>query len=333
MPSNQASPQLFVSDYAFQPPDRQRLEATVGSENLLLVRGQDALAQALQTHPQADVVCTFSPPANLYQLAPQLRWLALASAGADHALRAGLVRPNSAVVTTANGVHAVPISEYTLSTMLMWSRHWPHMLDLQRDHAWANPDERNRLRAQELFGSTLGVIGLGAIGRRIAQLGRAFGMRVLAVRRSAQPGDADPDVDELLPAARLGDLLAASDFVVVSLPSTPDSHHLLGAEQFSQMKPTALLINIARGQIIDEPALIQALQDGAIAGAALDVFETEPLPTESPLWTMPNVMISPHVSGISDRYSERLTDLLLDNLTRFREGQSLRNMVDPTRGY
>lgn len=108
MPSNQTSPQLFVSDYAFQPPDRQRLEASIGSDNLLLVRGQDALARALETHPQADVVCTFSPPANLYELAPQLRWLALASAGADHVLRAGLVRPNSAVVTTANGVHAVP---------------------------------------------------------------------------------------------------------------------------------------------------------------------------------------------------------------------------------
>ena len=211
MPSNQASPQLFVSDFAFQPPDRARLEAALGSDNLLLVRGPDALKQALETHPQADVVCAFSPPANLYELAPHLRWLALASAGADHALRTGLVRADSAIVTTANGVHAVPISEYVLSTMLMWSRHWPHMLDLQQRHTWADPDERNRLRAQELFGSTLGVIGLGAIGRRVAQLGRVFGMHVLAVRRSANPGDTDPDVDELLPAARLGDLLSASD--------------------------------------------------------------------------------------------------------------------------
>lgn len=333
MSGDQALPQLFVSDFAFQPPDRERLEAALGSDNLLLVRGPDALKQALESHPQADIVCTFSPPANLYELAPHIRWIALASAGAEHALRAGLVRPDSAIVTTANGVHAVPISEYVLSTMLMWAHHWPHMLDMKRSHSWADPDERNRLRAQELYGSTLSVIGLGAIGRRIAQLGRNFGMRVLAVRRSGAAGDTDPDVDELLPSARLGDLLAASDYVVVSLPSTPESHHLLGAGQLHQMKPTAFLVNIARGEIIDEQALIQALQDGTIAGAALDVFETEPLPAKSPLWGMPNVIISPHVSGSSDRYSERLTDLLLDNLARFREGRPLRNVVDPTRGY
>jgi phosphoglycerate dehydrogenase-like enzyme len=333
MTADQALPHLFVSDFAFQAPDRERLEAAIGGDHLALVRGPDALRQALEAHPQADVVCTFFPPENVYELVPQLRWIALASAGADHMLRAGLVRPSSAVVTTANGVHAVPISEYALSTMLMWSRHWPHMLDMKRDHIWADPDERIRLRAQELFGSTLGVIGLGAIGRRIAQLGRAFGMRVLAVRRSVAPGDTDPDVDELLPSARLGDLLAGSDYAVISLPSTPESHHLLGAEQLRQMKPTAFLVNIARGEIIDEQALIQALQDGTIAGAALDVFETEPLPTESPLWTLPNVIMSSHVSGISDRYSQRLTDLLLDNLARFREGRPLRNVVDPARGY
>ncbi|HEV8193932.1 MAG TPA: D-2-hydroxyacid dehydrogenase [Ktedonobacterales bacterium] len=333
MSGDQALPNLFISDFAFQPPDRERLEAAIGGDHLVLVRGSGALRQALETHPQADVVCTFFPPENVYELVPQLRWIALASAGADHVIGAGLVRATGPVVTTANGVHAVPISEYVLSTMLMWSRHWPHMLDMKRNRTWAAADERIRLRGQELFGSMLGVIGLGAIGRRIAQLGRAFGMRVLAVRRSVAPGDTDRDVDELLPSTQLGALLANSDYVVVSLPSTRESHHLLGAEQLRQMKPTAFLINIARGEIIDEQALIQALQDGTIAGAALDVFENEPLPGESPLWALPNVIMSSHVSGISDRYSQRLTDLLLDNLARFREGRPLRNVVDPARGY
>lgn len=333
MAEDQAFPRLFVSDFAFQPPERERLAAAIGESNLVLVRGQDALRQALESHPQADAVCTFFPPTNLYELAPQLRWLALASAGADHVLRAGLVRPGEAVVTTANGVHAVPISEYVLSAMLMWAHNWPRVMDLQLTSTWPNADERNALRASELFGATLGVIGLGAIGRRVAQLGRAFGMRVVAVRRSVAEGATDPDADELLPSSRLPELLAQSDYVVVSAPSTPESRHLLGAEQFHQMKPTAFVVNIARGELIDEQALIAALRDGTLGGAALDVFATEPLPAESPLWTLPNVIMSPHISGMTLRYSQRLTDLLLDNLARFREGRPLRNVVDPARGY
>jgi phosphoglycerate dehydrogenase-like enzyme len=332
MAADPSIPRLVVSDFQFRAEDRERIAAAVDGK-AVFVRGRDALSEALKTHPETDVLCTFFPPANLYELVPHLRWLALASAGADHVLRAGLVREAPPVVTTANGVHAVPISEFVFSAMLVWSRHWPRILDLQREHAWPDSAGREALHGSELFDATLGIIGLGAIGRRVAQFGRGFGMHVLAVRRSVAANESDPDVDELLPAARLGDLLERADYVVVSVPSTPESHHLIGEEQLKRMKPSALLVNIARGEIIDEQALVRALQQGTIAGAALDVVETEPLPQASPLWTLPNVLLSPHISGITPRYSQRLTDLFLDNLARYREGRPLRNVVDPARGY
>lgn len=326
-------PRLVVSNYGFAPDDRMRLEAALGEEALLLVQGTDALRNALIDHPDTDVVCSFRPPDDVLSLAPNLRWVALPSAGADQALRAGIVRTDGPVVTTANGVHSVPISEFVLSLMLMWVRHWPRIIDLQRTATWPDHAGWEALRGQELADATLGIIGLGAIGRHIAQLGRAFGMRVVATRRTAPSEDHDQDVDTLLPPDRLADLLALSDFVVISVPSTAQTHHLIGADELRTMRRTAFLINIARGSIIDEAALITALADGTIGGAGLDVFETEPLPPESPLWRLPNVIISPHVSGNTDRYSHRFTDLFLENLVRFRAGEPMRNVVDAARGY
>lgn len=158
-------------------------------------------------------------------------------------------------------------------------------------------------------------------------------MRVIATHRQVAATASDPDVDVLLTMDRLAEALAQADYVALAVPSTADTHHLIGAEQLAQMKQGALLINIARGEVVDEPALIAALKRGPIGGAALDVTEQEPLPSASPLWRMPNVIISPHVSGRTPHYGERLTDLLIDNIARYRAGQPLRNMVDVTRGY
>ena len=324
---------LVVSNYAFAPEDRARVEASLGKGRLVLVQGREALREALMAHPEADVLCTFAPAPDALTLAPGLRWIALPSAGADSAFRAGLVVPGGPTVTTASGIHAVPIGEFVLSLMLMWVRHWPRLIDLQRQVAWPDHAGWEALEGHELSGATLGIVGLGAIGRNVARLGRAFGMRVVAIRRSANANQSDPDVDDLLPPDQLAKLLAASDFVVISVPSTPHTRHLIGANELRLMRRNAFLINISRGSTIDEAALVAALTDGVIGGAGLDVFEEEPLPASSPLWRLPNAIISPHLAGNTDRYSRRFTNLFLENLARFRAGEPLRNVVEPERGY
>lgn len=327
------TPRLVISDFAFEASDQEQLRAALGPDALLLVSGGDALREAMRAHPEADVLCTFFPSADTFDLLPNLRWLAMPSAGADHLLRAGLVRPGGPIVTTANGVHSVPIGEFVFSMLLAWLRHWPQIVEAQRTSTWPKRPEWRQLSGRELYGATLLVVGLGAIGRYVARLGRGFGMHVIATRRTAQPGATDPDANELLPMSRLRDALARADFVVLSVPATPDTHHLIAAAELRAMKPDAFLVNIARGSIIDEAALIAALRAGEIGGVGLDVVEHEPLPPDNPLWTLPNVLISPHISGSTDQYSRRFTDLFLDNLARYRTGQPLRNVVDPTRGY
>lgn len=328
------TPHTIVTDFDFDPADRERLEAALAPGALVVVSHRSELPDALRAHPAADVLCTFWPPAETLDLGPSLRWIALPSAGIDGAVRAGLLTAARPVlVTNASGVHSIPITEYVFGALLMLVRHWPAILALQRERTWPGHLDWRRLSGAELSGATLGVLGLGAIGRQIARVGRAFGMRVVATHRTAAPGESDPDLDALYSIADLPQLLAESDFVVLAVPRTPATHHLIGHAQLHAMKPTAILVNIARGSVVDEPALIAALRDGTIAGAVLDVFEEEPLPPESPLWSMPNVLISPHLSGATTQYSRRFTDLFLENIARYRAGQPLRNLVNPARGY
>jgi phosphoglycerate dehydrogenase-like enzyme len=326
-------PRCVVSSYAFAPEDQRRVEAALEHSTLQMVTGREGLRDALIAQPETDVVCSFFPPSDLLALAPNLRWLALPSAGADRVLQAGIVRTNGPIVTTANGIHATPIGEFVLSLMLMWVRHWPRIVELQRTAVWPDHAGWEALAGRELSGATLGIIGMGNIGRYIARLGRAFGMRIIATRRTAGTSSSDPDADVVVAPDQLDSLLAASDFVVVSVPLTPQTHHLIGADQLKMMRRDAFLINISRGSTVHEGALVAALTNGTIAGAGLDVFETEPLPQDSPLWHFPNVIISPHLAGDSDQYSRRFTDLFLENLAHFRAGEPLRNVVDPDRGY
>jgi phosphoglycerate dehydrogenase-like enzyme len=333
MNRSSGAPLTVVTDFEFDPPDQERLSRALAHDRLVLVADRGELRAALQGNPGANVLSTFRPPDDLRALAPAVRWVQLPSAGADNAVRAGLIVPDSGVVvTTANGIHAIPIAEYVYSSMLLYVRQWPSFLALQRARTWEQHGAQHE-PARELYGATLGIVGLGHIGRRVARLGHAFGMRVLGLRRSTQEGAADDDVAELFPLARLHDLLRASDFVVIAVPRTPATHHLIGAPELRAMRPTAYLVNIARGDVVDEAALIQALTEGWIGGAGLDVTEREPLDPASPLWAMPNVIISPHISGVTDRYSARFTDLFIENLERFQAGAPLRNVVDPARGY
>jgi phosphoglycerate dehydrogenase-like enzyme len=329
----------MITDFAFGAPDRERLAAALAPGQLVVAPDHDELRAKLRRHPAAEVLCTFRPPMELSALAPGVRWVQLPSAGADGAVRAGLVAPGMPViVTTANGIHAIPIAEYVFSSMLVFVRRWPTLLALQRERTWPDSSTRRRdpqlrLGGQELYGATLGIVGLGHIGRRVAYLGHAYGMRVLGLRRSARVGETDADVEELFPPDRLRELLAASDFVVLAVPRTAQTHHLIGEPELRAMRPSAYLVNIARGDVVDEAALVRAVKEGWIAGAGLDVTEHEPLDPASPLWTLPTVNLSPHVSGSTDRYSSRFTDLFLENLGRFRAGLTLLNTVDPVRGY
>lgn len=268
---------------------------------------------------------------DIESLAPKLRWVQLTSAGVDRLLDSDLLR-SRVMVTTASGIHAVPIGEYVLGVMLAFAKGLHRSLRSQLERTW------RPYWADELQGKTVGIVGLGAIGGYVARLAKALGMRVLATRRSAK-GRATgaeagvPDVDELMPPSDLRHLLAESDYVVIAVPLTDESRGLIGEKELRAMKATAVIVNIARGAIIDERALVQALKEGWIAGAALDVFEREPLPAESELWEMENVIVTPHISGGTPRYMRLAVELFCDNLRRYLAGQPLRNVVDVKRGY
>ncbi|MBI1886753.1 MAG: D-2-hydroxyacid dehydrogenase [Chloroflexi bacterium] len=264
-------------------------------------------------------------PPDILTLAPALRWVQLTSAGVDRLVESDLLR-SGVMVTTASGIHAVPIGEYVIGMMLAFAKGLPRAFRAQSEAAW------RPYLAEELEGKTVGVIGLGAIGKHVAKLAKGLGMRVLAVRRS----DGAPPVehiDRLLPRSGLAELLAESDYVVVAAPLTAETRHLIGDEQLAAMKPSAVIINISRGAIIDEMALVRALKEGRIAGAGLDVFAAEPLPPESDLWRLENVIVTPHISGGTPRYLERAVALFCDNLRRYLAGEPPRNLVDVGRGY
>ena len=320
-----------VSTYRFTPTSQQLLQEASGSE-VVCVTSQEELITQL---PETEVLCSFSVPNNWRELAPNLRWLQYPGAGVDGLRDSGLLDPESSVVvTTATGIHAITISEYVFGSMLMFNWNWPQMVRLQDSHLWARSTGWYGLGGRELAGQTLGIVGMGKIGRRIAQLGRAFGMRVLGIRRSfAGENVSDPDLDQAYPPERLHELLGQSDYVVLAVPLTAETEHLIGEAELKAMKPNTYLVNIARGRVIDEQALIQALRDGWIGGAGLDVAEVEPLPSNSPLYGMPNVILTPHIAGVSVHYERRLAELFAENLRRYRASEPLLNRYDPARGY
>ena len=286
----------------------------------------DEVAAALRRHPGVEILYGAQMPPDLLSLAPRLRWLQLHSAGADHLLGHPVMAADVAVTTTS-GIHAVPIAEYVMASILAFRWRVPLWTRCQRDHRW--PSGRWDLYARpELRGSTIGILGYGSIGREVARLARAFGMRVLAVSRSGNRADPGYQVEDIgdpageipeavYPTADMGEVLPQCDYVVVALPLTPATTHALGEAELRAMKPTAYLVNIARGAIVDEAALARALAEGWIGGAGLDVFEEEPLPADSPLWELDTALLSPHVAGFSPRYDERAVKLFAANLARY----------------
>lgn len=300
------------------------------------------VATALTEHPRAEVLYTFNLPSNALDLAPRLHWLQLHSAGANHLLDHPIMHSDVAI-TTVSGIHATPIAEYVFASILAHRWRVPMWTHCQREARW--PSGRWDLYARpELRDSTLGIVGYGSIGREVGRIGQAFGMRVLALRRSAgrskagysseRTGDAAGSIPtQFYTPDALHEMLSECDYVVVAVPLTPETAGLIGAAELKAMKSSAYLVNIARGSIVDEAALAQALEQGWIGGAGLDVFEQEPLPADSPLWALENLLISPHVAGFTPRYDERATALFAENLDRYLSGKPLLNLVDRARGY
>jgi len=274
----------------------------------------------------ADVIYGGNLPVNFLKRAPKLKWVQVTSAGVDRYISTELTN-SQVMLTSVSGIHAVPIGEFVLTFMLMLAKRIPYSYEMKLGKEW------RQYTATTLLDKTIGIIGLGHIGKEVARLSKAFGMNVIATRRTVKLPGKTKNVDRLLPANSLPQLLNQSDFVVITLPLTDETRNMFSDKQFRMMKTSAYIISIGRGQIIDEAALIHALQNKHIAGAGLDVFAIEPLPPTSPLWEMPNVIITPHISGGMDDYERESTRVFCKNLNHFLAGKRLLNVVNKKVGY
>jgi D-2-hydroxyacid dehydrogenase (NADP+) len=266
-----------------------------------------------------------------FAYAKQLKWIHSTAAGVSQLMYPEL-RNSGVIVTNPSGIFSVPIAEHTMGMILALARNFPDTVRLQDAAKWAQQDLWDKpQRLTEINGSLLLIVGYGSIGRELAKRANAFGMRVWGVTRSGN-GDMT-QAEKVLPASQLNEGLPHADYVVIAAPDTSETRHLIGAEQIARMKRGARLINVGRGSLLDEAALIAALESGQLSGAALDVTSVEPLPADSLLWKAPNLFITPHTSGVSDRLWHRETELLLHLLEEWFAGKELSNRVDLSRGY
>ncbi|NLY51493.1 MAG: D-2-hydroxyacid dehydrogenase [Firmicutes bacterium] len=319
-----------------------------GRPNILIAHGLDdrLLDQVKETAPNADVrvkereavaaadtawadIFFGWPPRRFLKEARGLSWIHLPSAGADGYTDPELYAHSNVILTNSSGVYGIPMAEHAFALMLTFSRTIYRYLPFQQEKRWEKlPD------SHELFGKKIGILGLGDIGTQIALRAKAFGMEVWGYKRRMT--DKPSCVDHLVSGpSGLRELLAASDYVVIALPLTRETKKLIGAQELSLMQPHAVLINIGRGPIVDEQALIDALKAGHLAGAGLDVFEEEPLPPTSPLWEMPNVIITPHSGGVTPEANRRITEIFCHNLKLWLDGRKdeMKNIVDLQAGY
>jgi phosphoglycerate dehydrogenase-like enzyme len=296
--------------------------ALVGGE----LRGEaEASKQLDKLLGETDIIVGFAPPNHLLKRAPNLKWVQLMSAGADGMAKSEIWQ-SKITITGVSGIHATPISEYVLGMMLYFTK------KASNYHSMKQQRQMPRYTPQLLRGQTAGIIALGHIGAQVARLSKAFGMKVLAVDelRGTKPAK---NVDEMLPVSQLHKMLAASDFVVSCVPLTPKTSKMIGEKELKVMKKTAYLINISRGGIIDEDALVHALDEKQIAGAGLDVTAVEPLPASSRLWDFENVVLTPHISGAQEEYMALAVGLFCENLKRYLKGKKLMNIISRERGY
>ena len=278
---------------------------------------------------QIEIYYSASLPGGLPKRAPSLKWLQYVWDGIDLDVGKDILE-SPIVITNARQMSNLNIAEWVVMCMLMFSKKQPRLIAERRDKVWSN-DFYNQT---ELDGKTVGVVGLGAIGGDVARLSKAFGMTVLATRRTITDRQYNVgDVDEVMPASELDDLLKRSDYVALCVPGTPGTQQLIGQHELDVIGPDCFLINVARGSVIDEEALIRALKEDRIAGAGLDVFATEPLPQDSELWDLDNVIFASHKTGDVMGYDDRVADLFTRNVERYIKGEDLINLVDKKAGY
>lgn len=282
------------------------------------------------TAPEAGVILHWSVSLELFEqvwrMAPRVRWVHSRSAGLDGVLFPALI-DSPALLTNARGVFSASLGEFAIAAALFFAKDLRRMVNSQAAGIW-DPFDIVDLRTQ-----TLGIVGYGDIGRAVAQRAHAMGMKVLALRRRPELSREDPFVDEIFPADRKLELLSRSDYVVVVAPLTAETRGMIAQREFEAMKQTAVLINIGRGPVVDEGALIDALKIGRIRGAALDVFDTEPLPSGHPFYRLENVLLSPHCADHTPDWKEQAMQFFLENFERFRKGQPLKNVVNKKMGY
>jgi phosphoglycerate dehydrogenase-like enzyme len=295
---------------------------TIPGTEVTLVRHREATPQMLR---KAEIIFGW-PGAEDVRAAENLRWIHLPSAGADNYTNGEVILPKQVILTTSSGVYGLPIAEHVLAMILSYNRSLQDYAYHKEQKLWKGIG-----KTRDFFGSTIGIIGLGDIGSEVAKRAKALGARVLAVKRTrSEPPEY---VDELYCTQELEEVLVQSDYVVLALPNTSKTQGIITEERLRKMKPDAFLVNIGRGALVDQEALINALREGWIGGAGLDVTSPEPLPEDSPLWELPNVIITPHMSGISPSNDRRKFDIFYRNLKRFVAGLPMDNVVDLSEGY
>ena len=311
---------IVISDpLGFEDAHLSMIFEAAGDDTLVLPSEEDLVGELAD----AEVFFGYHSP-DVFASAQNLKWIQTTSAGLDMILTPDVVE-RGLLVTNASGLHAAPVVETAWALTLAVSRCLKTFGRQQNEHVWES------LVPYDLNARTAGIVGLGGIGRRYARIAAAFGMRVIAVDLHSPP---KPDeVESLWELDRLDDLVAESDVLMIACPATAETQGLIGPKQIALLKPTAILVNIARGGIVDEPALIECLTAGRIAGAGLDVTKTEPLPADDPLWDTPRLVITPHIAGLSGDRSQRLAEFFCENLRRYRLGETLMNLVDQSRGY
>jgi phosphoglycerate dehydrogenase-like enzyme len=315
---------LLVLANASQPElallDRLPVLATVG----------DDLAATERPVSGAEVILCWPGPSRLLErlwpLVRNVRWVHCVSAGLDGFLFPALIDSN-VPVTNSRGVFSDSLGEFVIGAVLFFAKDFRRMIRNQAAEVWDPFD------VEEISGQTIGILGYGSIGRAVALRAKAMGMRVMALRRTPGTAPPDPSVDEMLPQHRKLELIAGCDYLVVTAPLTPETFGMIGPDEFEAMKPGAVVINVGRGPVVDETSLIRALLEEKIRGAALDVFNTEPLPKDHPFYRMENVLLSPHCADHTPRWLRSAMGLFADNLGRFRRGEPLQNVVDKKRGY
>jgi len=276
----------------------------------------------------ADVFFDFDwlDPAAMARRSPALRWIQATSAGIGGFMQRTGLNDAGLTVTTAGGIHAIPLAEFAVMGALHFVKGVPHLREQQRDRHW------QRYTTRQLAGQRALVVGLGGVGRQVASSLSGLGVEVYGLGRDGAAYEV-PGVTRVINRGELDVTLPSIGLVVLACPLTPQTEGLLGERQLGLLRPDAVLVNISRGPVVDQTALYEALRDGRIAGACLDVFETEPLPADDPLWALGNVIISPHSASTVATENQTLVDLFLDNLDRFRSGAPMRNLYDPARGY